>query len=223
MEIVMELNTFIQNAIKMTNNEKELIKYYFEFVRDQVLFDFLPEIDDIGAEEVFKRRRGQCNNKTVLLFELLTRSDIKAKVNFSTIKKSIHRGLFPSVMYLATPKEIGHSWIEVLVDDMWIKLDGYINDKELFYSALNLNKSKGWKIGHSVAIGDCGASLEFSLKNDKFVQMDGVISDLGLTTRPLEFLRSSNNPNKVNFIKKLMYKLFLPLIRSNVERVRNST
>ena len=217
----MELNSFVENVRKMKTSDTEKLKFVYEFVRDEILFDFLPEIDDISAEEIYKRRRGQCNNKSILFFEILKRLEYKVVVHFSTIDKNIHRGFFPAPLLFFTPNEIGHSWIEVELNDKKIILDGFINDTSLFNGSLKVNKSKGWDIGHSVALGSCGASADFSLTNNSYVQMEGVIRDLGTTTDPISWLSSSKNPNKVSVLKRLLYRLFLPLIRMRVERVRS--
>jgi hypothetical protein len=216
----MNLNLFIEQVKKLNMNEEQTLQYIYEYIRDQILFDFLPEIDDISAAEIFERRSGQCNNKTILFFEIIKELGYEARVHFSTIDKNIHRGLFPAPLFWLVPREIGHSWIDVKINGKLVKLDGYINDNTLFAGALRVNAAKNWDIGHSVAGSSCGASSAFSLKGDNFVQMDGVKKDLGSTTQPLEWLKSKENPNRVNFLKKMLYRLFLPLIRRRVRKVR---
>ncbi len=214
------LSQFLKNVEKQNLNQEELIKYLYNFVRDDILFDFLPGIDDVSAEEIFRLKAGQCNNKTLLFFEMLKYFKIKARVHYSTIKKEIHRGLFPPLMFLIAPKEVGHSWIEVELNSKWITLDGYINDNKLFNSAVKIIAEKGWDIGYSVAQGSCGASSDFSLLGDNFVQMEGVLEDLGTTTEPLKYLRSKENPNNVNVLKKFLYRLQINILRRNVKKAR---
>lgn len=220
MNSLSNLELFLEDLKKKNLEGVVLVEYLYGFVRDDIKFDFLPDIDDVTAAEVFDARAGQCNNKTILFLEMLKYFNFNVKAHFSTIDKNIQRGFFPSIMLWLAPKEIGHSWIEVELDGKWIMLDGYINDQNLFKGAMIINKNKKWKTGHSVAVGDCGASTDFSLNNDKFVQMEAVKTDFGLTTDALSFVRSDKNPNNVNFIKKIMYKLMLPLIRKRVVKVR---
>jgi len=216
----MNLKLFIEAVKNMKKSRTETLQYVYEFVRDEILFDFLPEIDDISPEEVFQLRRGQCNNKSILFFEILKRLEFDAVVHFSTIDKRIHRGFFPTFLLFFVPNQIGHSWIEVMVDGKMVILDGFINDQRLFQGSVIRNQQKNWDIGHSVASWTCGASSEFSLENDSYVQMEGVIEDLGTTINPRHWLNSEQNPNRVNFLKKLMYRLFLPTIRKRVQQTR---
>ena len=215
-----ELTRFLIKTQKKNLSEIELIEYLYLYVRDEIKFDFLPEMDDLSADEVFKRKLGQCNNKTVLLFNMLKFFKLKVGAHFSTIDREIHRGFFPAWLLVFTPKEIGHSWIEVEVNGKAVILDGYINDQELYRGARIVNRYKEWETGHSVAEGECGSSSEFSLEGNNFVQMSAVKKDLGVTTQPLEYLRSSKNPNQVNLIKKFFYRLALSGMRRRVLKVR---
>jgi hypothetical protein len=199
----------------------ECVEYLFNYVRDEIIFDFLSNVDDVTPWDVFKLGRGQCNNKTVLFYYMLNYLGFNVRAHFSTIDKNIHRGFFPRFLLLIAPAEIGHSWIDLEISGRWIRLDAYINDKELFIGASKANKLKGWKVGHSVAESDCGASAEFSIDNNKFVQMEAVKIDLGATKDPLSFVRSRENPNNVNNLKKIMYKLFLPIIQKRVRKIRS--
>lgn len=217
----MELEQFITQIKNLNLNSEEKLQFVYEYIRDQILFDFLPEIDDLSAQEVFRRGRGQCNNKTILFYKILKDLGFEAKVHFSTIDKRIHQGLFPAPLLFITPNEIGHSWIDVNINGKTIQLDGYINDLNLFNGAMKTNMKKKWDIGHSVALGSCGASLAFSLNGDNFVQMEGVKRDLGTTKDPRAWLNGRDNPNKVNLLKKIIYRIFLPVIRRRVEKVRS--
>lgn len=216
----MELKSYIDKLRESDLTQEERLQIVYEDVRDYIQFDFLPEIDDISPEEVFRLRKGQCNNKTVLIHKILTELGFDVTVYFSTIDKNIHRGFFPSLLFFFTPKYIGHSWIVVKLDKREITLDGYINDLELFNSAIELNRRLGWKTGHSVAIGECGTSAEFSLHSENFVQMEAIEKEMARTKAPRNWLQSQENPNQVNLIKRLLYRLFLPIIRKRVQRVR---
>jgi len=220
MNVQSKYDNFLKTVEEKNLKEIELIEFLYSYVRDEIKFDFLPEVDDITAGEVFERGRGQCNNKTVLLYEMLKHFKFDARVHFSSIDKNIHRGFFPRLMLMIAPMELGHSWIDVYIDGKKIQLDGYINDKELFKGAQIINQQKKWSIGHSVAESSCGASLDFSIDNDNFVQMDGVKTDFGTTLDPLTYLRSRQNPNKINIFKKMVYRLMLGVIQSRVKRVR---
>lgn len=215
-----ELELFLNQLKDKKMEEIHLVEYLYGYIRDDIKFDFLAGIDNVTAGEVFKMGRGQCNNKTVLFLEMLKFFNINAKAHFSTIDKNIQRGFFPSWLLWVAPVEIGHSWIDVELNGKWIQLDGYINDQELFKGALIINKRNNWETGHSVADGGCGASTDFSLDNDKFVQMEAVKSDLGSTTDAITYVRSSKNPNNVKFLKRMIYLLLLPIIQRRVLRVR---
>lgn len=221
MKVKSELDTYL-NALKDKQlGEIETIKTLYYFVRDDIKFGFLNSIDNCTAGETFELRMGQCNNKTILFFEMLRYFNFNVKAHFSTIDKNIQKGFFPSFMLWIVPEEIGHSWIDIEVNGKWIQLDGYINDNQLFMNAVKLLKRKKLETGYSVAEGGCGASSEFSIDNDNFVQMEAVKVDYGSTRDPLTYLRSNYNPNNINFIKKIVYKLTLPVINARVRRLRN--
>lgn len=221
MKVESALENFLIELKNKNLDELELVEFLYSYVRDEVKFDFLSGIDDVTSGEVFEKGSGQCNNKTLLLFEMLRYFNFNVLAHFSTIDKNIHRGFFPNWMFWIVPEEIGHSWIDVEIKGKWVKLDGYINDQELFKGAMIINKSRNWKVGHSVADGACGASSDFSLDNDKFVQMEAVKVDFGSTRDALTYMRSSKNPNNVNFLKKFVYRLLLPIIRGRVRKVRS--
>lgn len=215
-----ELIKFLNEARTKHQRNEDLVKYLFLYVRDSIKFDFLIEMDNLNADEVFKLKLGQCNNKTVLLFEMLNYFNFNVFAHFSTIQREIHRGFFPWWLLFFTPKEIGHSWIEVEINGKMVVMDGYINDQYLYEGSVLVNKTKGWSVGHSVAEGECGSSTDFSLEGSQFVQMGAVRQDLGLSKEPLVYLQSSKNPNQVNFIKRFFYKLALKGMRKRVRKVR---
>ncbi|OUR95793.1 hypothetical protein A9Q84_14930 [Halobacteriovorax marinus] len=220
MKIESTLEFFLNQLKEKNMGELELVEYLYSYVRDEIKFDFLPGIDDVTAGEVFTIGRGQCNNKTILFYEMLNYFNFNVRARFSTIDKFIQRGFFPRLMMWIAPDEIGHSWIEVELNGKWIQLDGYINDQLLFKGAMIMNKKRNWKTGHSVADSECGASTDFSMNNDKFVQMEAVKTDFGATRDVMTYVRSSKNPNKVNPMKKLAYLCLLPIIRRRVVQIR---
>lgn len=220
MRTLSKLEIFLNKLALEKLDEIQKIEYLYNYVRDQILFDFHPEVDDLDASDVFELGSGQCNNKTVLFYEMLTYLKIEARVHFSTIDKNIHRGLFPRLLLAIAPAEIGHSWVDVKVNGAWVQLDGFINDSELYKGAQIVNQQNGWKIGNSVAEGKCGSSIDFSLKEANFVQMEGIMTDLGTTKNPLAYLRSDKNPNIIHPFKLFVYKLALPFIRQRVVKVR---
>lgn len=150
----------------LTKNEtttRGKLENLFYYVRDEIKFGFLPEIDYLPASEIIKRKMGACNNKGVLLFALCKASDIPVRIHFSIIKKEIQRGLFKGLAYKIIPRELSHCWVEVLVENKWRNIDSYINDHTYYLAAKKELKNRNWDTGFSVACSTGESSSDFNI------------------------------------------------------------
>lgn len=206
--------------IEGKNTQHEMVESIFHFVRDEVKFGFLPRIDDYKASDVLKIRVGQCNNKSGLFLALCKAVGIEARIHFSGIKKEIQRGLFPGIAYALIPDEISHSWVDIKMDGTWSQVDSYINDLEFFQAGRQELHERGWDTGLSVSCAHGPSSSEFSLENDKFVQMAAITDDQGVYDDPADYYSTSLYRNKPSFLKRLIYLLFLGSINGRVKRLR---
>ena len=160
--------------------DREKLEKLFFFVRDKIKFGFPPKGDLVKASETLKMGMGQCNTKGTLFLALCKAVGLPARIHFSLIKKDIQKGLFTGLMYKLMPPAISHSWIEVEIEGKWRKLDSFINDQPFYYAGKQALKQKGWDTGFSVSCAKGESSADFSIEEDKFVQMDAVTEDQGI-------------------------------------------
>lgn len=223
MELADYHHTSVQEtALILTRNEPDLrrkIQRIFNFVRDDIKFGFPPEADWTPASKTLEIKLGQCNTKGTLFLALCKAAGIPARIHFSLIKREIQRGIFPEFLYLLLPKKLSHSWIEVEIDGKWIRIDGYIDDMVFFRGAQNKLSQAKWDTGFSIA-GHDEASPELSLEKEKFEQMCAVIEDHGVWDDPVSYYRSDLYQNKPNTLKKILYRMFLPLVNARIEKIR---
>lgn len=202
--------------------QKKLEAIFF-YVRDTIQFGFLPRIDDYTASEIINTGIGQCNNKSGVFLALCKAAGIKARIHFSGIRKEIQRGLFKGIAYRFMPTEISHSWVEVKIDENWIRIDSFINDLAFYNAGKDVLKSRNWKTGFSISCESGSSSSDFTLSGDSFVQMDAVTEEFGSFDDPADFYRSNNYQNRPNFLKRVIYLLSLPSINRRVVNLRKSS
>lgn len=212
-------------AKKLMNNAKsteDIVRNIFYYVRDEIEFGFLPEADFVKASDVILRKKGQCNNKSIVFKALCDATGVESRIHYSSIDKKIHRGLYRGLVYKLMPKEISHSWIEVKIEDEWVKIDSFINDIKFYEKGKAILKQKGEKVGYSVSCSMGESSADFSLDSTKFVQMGSVLEDHGVYDDPAEYFRSkkyNNNPGK---LKMFIYRRYMKTLSARIEAIRNS-
>ncbi|WP_299215353.1 transglutaminase family protein [uncultured Aquimarina sp.] len=212
-------------ALELTNNQtsiREKVAAIFHYVRDDIKFAFPKEGDFVKASKTIEYGYGQCNTKGTLFIALCKAIDIEARIHFSLIKKDIQKGLFSGIAFWLMPKYISHSWAEVKIDEKWVKIDSYINDKQFYEVGKKKLKEKNWDIGYSVACSKNESSINLDLDNEKFVQMDAVIGDHGVYDEPIVYYKSSKYKNRPNVLKNFFYRLWVGRINKKVEKLRYS-
>lgn len=219
-KVVKSVVSEICSNIKKPEEKLEAIFYY---VRDNIKFGFLPGIDNYTASEIIKLKVGQCNNKSGVFLALCKAAGLESKIHFSGIKKEIQKGLFRGIAYKFMPKEISHSWIEVKLDNKWIKVDSFINDNDFYNNGLNELKKNDWKTGYSISCESGTSSSSFDLNGNSFVQMDAVTEDFSTYDDPSDFYKSNHYKNRPNIIKKIIYLLSLRGINNRVNKIRKSS
>ena len=213
-------------AERLTQNEvttRGKIEKLFYYVRDEIKFGFLPEVDFLSASEIIKRKMGVCNNKGILFFSLCKSLDIPARMHFSIIKKEIQKGLFKGLAYRILPNNLSHSWIEVHVDGKWRNIDSYINDEDYYLAAKRELKIRDWDTGFSVACSSGESSSAFNIDEEKFVQMDAVVEDQGIYDDPSDYFYSEKNVNHVSMLKFFIVEhIIFPRINRRISKLRKS-
>ncbi|PIE04466.1 MAG: hypothetical protein CSA76_04225 [Spirochaetales bacterium] len=198
------------------------IQKIFKYVRDDILFGYPLKGDLVSASETMRLGTGQCNTKSALFLALCKAADIPARIHFSAIKKEIQRGLFKGPAYRAMPDKISHSWIEVLLDGKWRKIDAFINDIDFFNGAKKQLELLNWQNGFSVSSENGEPSAELDLDNEKFVQMGAVVDDHGVWEEPMAYYSSEQYKNRPGFIKLLFYRLLIGVVNKRVVKLRQN-
>ena len=103
----------------------ERVKNIYNFVRDEIRFGY-NKSDNIPASKVLSDGYGQCNTKSTLLMALLRAVGIPNRIHGFTIDKALQKGAITGIWYKLAPKNILHSWVEVLINDKWYFLEGVI-------------------------------------------------------------------------------------------------
>lgn len=192
----------------------------FYYVRDQIKFRFPLEGDLVKASETIKSEGGQCNTKGTLFLALCKAAGIPARLHFSLIDKKIQKGFFAGPIYWLLPKNISHSWLEVLVDGKWRRIDSYINDQPLHEAAVRELKRRGWQIGFSVALGNGESSPEFNLDEEHFEQMGAVTDDHGVWDEPAEYYASEKYQNRPGPFRLFLYEHVVDGVNKKVATLR---
>lgn len=202
------------------NSDMEKLESIFYYVRDKVKFAFLKEADFLTASQVIKRGEGQCNNKSILFQALNQAAGLESRIHFSTIKKSIHFGLFKGLVYLLMPKEISHSWIEVKIDGQWKGIDTYINDYDFFNGSKKMLKKLGVETGLSVSCAVGEASADFNIDGSKYSQMGAVVKSQGTYMEANDYFTSGEHKNNPGKLKMFIYRLHVEGINRRIRELR---
>jgi hypothetical protein len=211
------------NIVKGKGTNEEKLKAIFYFVRDQIKFGFHKKGDLIAASEIIRTKLGQCNNKSALFHALCKVSGLESRIHFSGIRKEIQRGLFTGIAYKLMPPEISHSWVEVKLNNRWIKIDSFINDLKFYEAGKKKLKQEGLKTGYSVSCDNSDSSADFNISNERFVQMDAVTDDHGTYEEPMEYFKSSSYKNRPTWLKLLLYKMLVKRINKRISTLRFSS
>lgn len=218
-------NPMVQKvALALTQTESDVVgkvRCIFKFVRDEIKFGFPPDGDWVPASKTLQIKIGQCNTKSTLFLALCKALNIPAKIHFSLIKREIQHGVFPEFLYLFLPQQLSHSWIEVNIDNKWLRIDGYIDDLVYFRGAIDQLTRSGWDIGFAIACDEEKLSPEFNPNEEKFEQMCAVTEDHGVWNDPIEYYQSGLYKNKAGLLKQFIYRLFTPLVNNRIEKIRH--
>ncbi|TFZ04588.1 transglutaminase [Ramlibacter rhizophilus] len=200
--------------------QRERVGAIYEFVRDEIAFGY-NLADDLPASRVLADGIGQCNTKGSLFMALLRASGIPCRFHGFTIDKALQKGAITGVAYLLAPRDIIHSWVEVLIDGRWIELEGFILDKAY------LSKLQEMFADHEGAFCGFGAATP-DLKNPQvdwtgdntYIQKDGINHDFGVFDDPDSFY-AKHGANLSGAKKWLFQAVVRRWMNANVERVRS--
>ncbi|MDR0263676.1 MAG: transglutaminase family protein [Sphingobacterium sp.] len=196
------------------------IKAIYNFVRDEIKFGYNLS-DNIPASAVLKDGYGQCNTKATLLMALLRATEIPNRIHGFTIDKALQKGAITGIWYKLSPKNILHSWVEILVDEQWYCLEGVILDK--IYLAKLQEKNSDCKTtfcGYGAYTDNFkNPPIDWNL-NNTFIQDKGINQDFGLFDTPDEFY--VKHQQKLNAFERFVFKnIVRHNMNKNVAKIRN--
>jgi hypothetical protein len=211
---------------RLTGDETSLVgmlEKLFYYVRDEIRFGFPKDGDLVKASDTIRLGMGQCNTKGALLLALCRAVNIPARIHFSLIKKEIQRGLFTGIGYLLMPLLLSHSWLEVMIEGKWRRLDSYINDIAFYTASKRALREKGWDTGYSISCASGECSADFRIDDEQFVQMGAVVADHGVWDEPSDYYRTDNYQNRPNLIKQILYRRMISRVNARVAHMRSAS
>ena len=178
--------------------------------------------DSVCASKVLSDGYGQCNTKGTLFMALLRACGIPCRIHGFNIDKKLQKGAMTGFVYKNAPKEIFHSWVEVLFEGRWFELEAFILDKKYLSSLQRLNKDcSGSFCGYGVAVKDFRHPVIDFDRNDTYIQSEGIVRDFGVYDSPDDLLKE-HGQTLTPFKAFLFRNLGRHLMNRNVRKIRNS-
>lgn len=198
--------------------EFERIKAIYNFVRDEILFGYNSG-DEIPASKVLSDGFGQCNTKGTLFMALLRSCGIPCRIHGFTIDKKLQKGAMTGIVYATAPREIFHSWVEVLLEGEWYELEAFILDSKYLGALQRKFPDCRAFCGYGAAVRDLrNPAVEFN-RNSTYIQSEGIIRDFGIYCSPDELGREHHQT--MSPLKAFLYRhLGRHLMNRNVRRLR---
>lgn len=199
--------------------EAERVRAIYDFVRDEILFGYNVD-DSIPASCVLADGFGQCNTKGTLFMALLRLCGIPCRVHGFTIDKKLQEGAMTGVVYRRAPREILHSWVEVLLEGRWYELEGFILDNGYLESlqAAHLECTDAF-CGYGVAVKDFRHPMIDFDRNNTYIQSEGITCDLGIYDCPDDLL--GEHRQAMSALKAFTYRnIGRHLMNRNVREIR---
>ncbi len=202
-----------------SHGEFERIREIYNYVRDEILFGYNTD-DSISASKVLADGYGQCNTKGTLFMALLRGCGIPCRVHGFTIDKKLQKGAMTGLVYALAPRNVFHSWVEVLLDGVWYELEAFILDKAYLEKLQDANPNcTGAFCGYGVAVRDFRHPLIDFDRNNTYIQSEGINQDFGIYDSPDELLKEHGQ--EMSQMKAFIYRhLGRHLMNANVKKIR---
>lgn len=198
---------------------KEKILSTYNYVRDEIVFGYNTD-DAIPASKVLSDGYGQCNTKGTLFMALLRALKVPCRVHGFTIDKELQKGAMTGFVYKSAPDEIVHSWVEVLYEDRWLNMEGFILDMN-YISALQekFASCEGDFCGYGIATDDFKNPPVVWDGGDTYIQNKGIVQDFGVFDSPDELFK--HHSQKLSPIKRFLFRHYgRHTMNHNVKKTR---
>ena len=192
-----------------------------DYVRDEIRYGFCAPMYDQSASQVLKAGIGYGLTKSTLFVALLRALGIPARQHFVDISAEILHGIMAS----RTPFT-DHCYVEVLLDEGWVRVDSFIVDLPLAEAARARLRREGRMIGYGVHID--GVSV-WDGRRDTFCQFvdNGSVEGFSTTDHGLfrdidEFHEKADSWNRVGLLARLFMPAFVSAANSRCEALRHA-
>ncbi|OFY91624.1 MAG: transglutaminase [Bacteroidetes bacterium RIFCSPLOWO2_12_FULL_31_6] len=218
-------NTEIQTLVtkrgwnKLDTTPKILSIY--NFVRDEIAFGY-NAADNLSASVVLSDGIGQCNTKSTLFMALLRAVGVPCRFHGFAIDKKLQKGAISGIWYKLAPKEIIHSWVEVLYNGKWINMEGFILDMPYLHNLQQrFTCHTTHFVGYGVAIDNFKNPPVKWTGGDTYIQKEGIVKDFGLFDTPDQFYQKYGT-NLSGFKNFVFQKVVRKKMNKNVASIRNN-
>jgi len=177
----------------------------YDFVRNEIRFGY-NSTDTLPASAVLADAYGQCNTKATLLMALLRGLDIPCRLHGFTIDKGLQRGVVPELVYPIAPRNILHSWVEVLLDGKWINLEGFILDEEVLSALQNRFPDRQSLCAYGAGTDRLQNPDVIWTGASTYIQQTGINQDFGVFDAPDDFYARHR---QLTGLRDLFYRKFL--------------
>jgi hypothetical protein len=195
------------------------IEGVYDFVREELPFGYNAG-DELSASRVLRDGYGQCNTKGVVLMALLRAVGVPCRIHGFTIDKRIQRGAVSGLAWWLAPRSIVHSWVEILFEDRWINLEGFIIDGAYLEGVRAMHPHvRGRFEGYAVATENLAAPPIRWCGRDTYIQRTGINHDFGVFDSPDEFF--ARHGSNLSGLRRVLYGgLIRHAMNRRVARVR---
>lgn len=206
---------------RQLSDSEQAAKGIYEFCRDDVLFGYNAQADDMPASSVLAEGLGHCNTKATLLMALLRAVGIACRFHAFTIHKRLQRGAMTPFVYFMAPDEIIHTWVEARVDHRWITLEGLILDRAYLQAVqLEFKNCAHPFLGYAVATADLQHPKVEWTGGDTFIQQAGIARELGVYDCPDDFY--ATHGTNLRGLKGWLYmNYFYKRLNRNIASIRS--
>ena len=203
--------------------EFEKVKAIYDFVRNDIKFGYNHGGDTPQASAVLAEGLGQCNTKSTLLMALLRAVEVPCRLRGSIIGNRLQKEAVGRLAYIFAPKNIIHTWVEVLFENRWVSMEGVIIDASMLKSVQqSFSDVKGTFIGYAIATPCLSAPKVEWVGDDTFIQNEGIVEDYGVFENPDEFYATYGE--NLNGFRRWLYRNYVqPVMNRNVARIREGS
>ncbi|UCE57097.1 MAG: transglutaminase domain-containing protein [Desulfobacterales bacterium] len=114
---------------KGKNDDAELAKAVFDYVRDEIIFGF--DQYQVKASDTLQKGYGMCSNKALLMVTFLRHFQIPSRLAYIPISRDFLKVPW-GFWYLTMAKKINHVIAEVYLNEGWIAVDLTLDENSYF-------------------------------------------------------------------------------------------